>query len=286
MRALNAELRERQAPYAVERAELLFASTTPAARATAGVVYANVRTRLSEFRWVPGDARRGGRTTITYGSFGPGMLAATPAGGLVSGQAAVDAAAATWNGVSCAKLRLERATLPTHVIPSARLGGGAYVNAPGIVDVGVVGWVPAYIFTAIFGPAAGPTIVGVTFTYAYTTPTSTWDAPVYTDVDRDGRGDVAFKEIWFQNDAPRLAWTTGPSASFRTTGVDAQYAALHELGHAIGLDHFGRLFVNGSGELQGAPFAVMNASGAFSLREPAGSDVSALCTGFAAWPSR
>ena len=283
MAATNARLQAAGAAYSIQRAEILFASTSAEIRSSANVVYANDRARLQAVRWVPGDARRGGHTTLTYASFAPAMYAMTPAGGVVSGAAAVDAAAATWNAVPCSRVRLQKVALPAGMMPSARIALNGYRNAPGAVDVGVVGWVPAYIFQAIFGPQVGPSVVGVTFTYGFTTSPG---GSEYTDVDRDGKGDIAFTEVWFQNGPPRMSWTTAASTAFGATGYDAQSLALHELGHSLGLDHFGRLFENGRGEVQGAPFAVMNASAIFSQRAPAGSDVSALCSSYAGWPAR
>ena len=283
MTATNARLQATGAAYSIQRAEILFSSTSAEARSAANVVYASDRARLQSLRWVPGDARRGGRTTITYAQFLPGTYAIAKAGGMVSGEAAVDAAAAAWNAVTCSRVRLQRVALPAGVMPSARIAFGGYRNVPGAVDVGVIGWVPAQIFAAIFGPTVGPSVVGVTFTYAFTTKPGGTE---YTDVDRDGKGDVAFTEVWFQNAPPRMSWTTQASTAFGTTGYDAQTLALHELGHSLGLDHFGRLFENGRGEMQGAPFAVMNASAIASQRTPAGSDASALCSSYAGWPAR
>lgn len=283
MTATNARLGAEGAAYAIQRAEILFASTSDAVRSAPNVVYANDRARLQVVRWVPGDARRGGRTALTYASFAPAMLAFTPAGGVVAGAAAVDAAAATWNAVPCSRVRLQKVALPAGVMPSARLAFNGHRNAPGAVDVGVIGWVPGNIFAAIFGPRVGSSVVGVTFTYGFVTRPG---GSELTDVDRDGKGDVAFTEVWFQNAPPRMSWTTEASTAFQTTGYDAQSLALHELGHSLGLDHFGRLFENGRGEVQGAPFAVMNASAIFSQRAPAGSDVSALCESYAGWPKR
>jgi hypothetical protein len=283
MAATNARLAAAGAAYSIQRAEILFTSTSSEVRSGGNVVYASDRARLQASRWVPGDARRGGRTAITYASLAPAMYAITPVGGVVSGAAAVDAAAAAWNAVPCSRVRLQKVALPAGVIPSARITLGGHRNAPGTVDVGVIGWVPASIFAAIFGPTVGPSVVGVTFIYAFSTKPGGTE---YTDVDGDGKGDVAFTEVWFQNAPSRISWTTEASTAFGTTGYDAQSVALHELGHSLGLDHFGRLFENGRGEVQGAPFAVMNASAIFSQRAPAGSDVSALCESYAGWPKR
>jgi hypothetical protein len=98
-----------------------------------------------------------------------------------------------------------------------------------------------------------------------------------TDIDRDGRGDTAFAEVWF-NDALKYS-TTGAAGR-----IDIESAALHEHGHALGLGHFGKIAGDPkTGKLHVSPRAVMNAIILGVQRSPLGTDNAALCGNYAGW---
>ena len=96
-----------------------------------------------------------------------------------------------------------------------------------------------------------------------------------TDIDRDGRFDTAFKEIWF-NDA--LPYSTNGAAG----SIDIESAALHEVGHAFELGHFGKIAGDPkTGKLHVSPRAVMNAAIVGVQRTLLGTDKAAFCGTYA-----
>ena len=90
-------------------------------------------------------------------------------------------------------------------------------------------------FTFVFGDFVGPDFVP-------------------SDVDNNGKLDVAFREIYYNNN---FAWRLGAF----TGGNDfsAYSVILHEAGHGLSQGHFGTVFINPAGKLTFAPDAVMNA---------------------------
>jgi len=76
---------------------------------------------------------------------------------------------------------------------------------------------------------------------------------------------VAFREIYYNRAFP---WTANPVA--RPFEIDIDGIATHESGHALGLGHFGKVFVDNKGTLKFAPRAVMTAVYTSTFFEPAG----------------
>jgi hypothetical protein len=95
---------------------------------------------------------------------------------------------------------------------------------------------------------------------------------VPTDIDNNGRADVAFREIYYNL---RFAWSEGPS---RPRGIDIDSVATHEAGHAFGLGHFGKVFLDNNGVLKFAPRAVMNAVYVSPFASLAGTDNASFCS--------
>lgn len=135
-------------------------------------------------------------------------------------------------------------------VADAVLGQGGF-GSPLVVDIVIGG------FRSDLETLFGPTTLAFTITFVFV---DSEGEP--TDIDRDGRMDTATAEIYL-NDA--LAWSfdgVPPPGSF-----DAATVALHELGHALGLPHFGA-----------PPVAAMNSSYRGPARLPTAVDQAALCS--------
>jgi len=214
---------------------------------------------------VPGDIRRGGLSSISYL-----VDQVDVARGLTANQttAAIDRGMATWDGLSCSNLPL---TLQGHfagfdlgfVQFLIGLGGFPAVFA----DVTHGGWLPAFVF--------GPGVLAVTFTFVFSD-----DRVNATDIDGNGRGDVAFREIYY-NDAFR--W--GINSALPT--IDVESVALHEAGHGLSQAHFGTAFLTVENEkVHFAPRAVMNAGYSGIQQELHGTDNAGHCSQWSTWPQR
>jgi hypothetical protein len=277
MVAINQQLEAQGAGYAVRQADLsLTASADPN---TATTVFADDRVHRLGYQFVPGDPRRGTvGPVVRQASFAPLGLARTgpTVGGVtprIASKPAIDAAFATWTGVLCSNLSIVNNFLPPGVFPSAILGFGGFVNDPLASDVNTIGFLPGIIFDLVLGPGASQVVLGVTFPFVFIDANGD-----PTDIDNNGQDDLAFAEIWY-NDA--FQWnTTGAGPK-----VDIETVALHENGHALGLGHFGTLFLTGNGKLHVAPYAVMNAIILGTLRRPLGTDNASFCSYWASWPN-
>jgi hypothetical protein len=267
-------------PSAIERIEVML---SPAAAARAGipetVFYAKTHTMRLASRWVQGDPRRQGRRAISYGNWEPGMWTLGLDHQYFYVEPGLDGAAATWNNVLCSNARLVKTSLPPLTIPSRYLRFRGYANVPQLVDIGIVGWLPGSIFEKLFGPI-GRLYVGITIYDAYVDPLT----GQFTDIDGDQRPDQANAEIWFQEGGYYdVLWTLQANDDFYQLGMDVQTIALHELGHALDLDHMGAVFTDPRGVVHESPIAIMNPLAVRSKRVPFGTDAAALCSNFATW---
>ena len=196
--------------------------------------------------WVPGDPRRGGRTNITYAINEAGGQAGTVPPALTT--PAIDRAMATWSGIACS------------VIPITKLP--AYAG-PFSADITHNGWVS--------GLGAG--VLGVTFTFVFiNNPVDR----IPTDIDNDKRADVAARPIFY---GQRPDWRINAN-------IDVETVVLHEAGHGLSQDHFGKLFATTSnGKFHFAPRAVMNA-GYTGVQQTIGeTDNAGHCANWANWPN-
>jgi hypothetical protein len=96
-----------------------------------------------------------------------------------------------------------------------------------------------------------------------------------TDIDNNGKIDVAIREIYYNDQYP---WSD--NGEF---GVDFPTVAIHESGHGLSAAHFGNIGVK-NGALFAKPRSVMNAIYGGPFRELHGRDIGSHCSNWAQWP--
>jgi hypothetical protein len=248
------------------------------------IVYFDDRTHQLSSHWVPFDPNRDSRRNITWLT---DQVDGTASGvTLEQTQTALSAAMATWNGVDCA-------TIPLDQLDDFGWDWG-YVqyqywrgpdDPPGINggspiwwygDIRHCGWLPPDFYEVVLGPGTSTYVLGVSFTFIWI-DTSTG---LPSDMDNNGKDDVAFKEFYYNNWFPWGINTTGYP-------IDVESIVLHEVGHGLSLDHFGKLFRTPSnGKLHFAPEAVMNAGYTGRIhQELFGTDIASFCSIWAHWPN-
>ncbi len=270
--AMNVRLHEAGVTnVAIAKAELLVHSTGAGEFAT--TILANDRTHLLDHLFVENDPRRGGSPDISYliDQSDGSALGFNAAGAVIALSNAItelqlDASVAAWSDLKCngpAFVKVPDTGADPDLIDGI-LFGTALIGTP-FADVTHAGWLPAAFFNAL-APNGGRLILGVTFTFIFVD-----DEGNPTDVDRNGRADAAFREIYYNRN---LAWGTGGG---NPNNADIQTAAIHEFGHGLGLAHFGKLFIKNNGTLQFAPIARMNGGYTGEDRELYGPDNAAFC---------
>lgn len=221
--------------------------------------------------WVPGDPNRDNRTNITWikdqvdGSAN-GVL-------LEDVNLAINEAMQTWHNVVCSEIPLSEVQDSSEIDLGlvqllAGFGGSDSVYA----DITHGGWLPGSFFD-IFAPDGGNFILGITLTFIWVDDST--GTPV--DMDNNGKFDVAFREIYYNNN---FEWGINTHEF-----VDVESIVLHETGHGLSQAHFGKLFGTYANlKLHFAPLAVMNAVYIFPLQELTGSDNAGHCSIWSSWP--
>ncbi|MCP2045385.1 hypothetical protein [Pontibacter sp. HSC-36F09] len=183
-------------------------------------------------------------------------------------EAAIDRAMDTWDDATCSDLGMTK--LPydgrsTGFIAELFGYGGSYAY---VADIVHAGWLPGEFFDMII-PGGSTGVLAVTFTLIYV------DAEGNpTDMDGNGKADVAWREI-YHNDA--FTWNDGYT-------YDVETIALHEAGHGLSQNHFGTAFTTlKNGKLHFAPRAVMNAAYSQVQTEISGTDLAGHCSNWANW---
>ena len=118
--------------------------------------------------------------------------------------------------------------------------------------------------------AANPNVLGVAFTLV-------WDDGNgnLTDIDNNGKSDVAFREIYYNDE---FEWSDNGAPD-----IDFPTVAIHEVGHGLSAAHFGLIALK-DGALFAKPRTIMNAIYGGTLRELTGRDVASHCANWAQWP--
>lgn len=183
---------------------------------------------------------------------------------------AISRAMATWQGLSCSELGMYQVPSDKRITTGfvAAIFGmrGSYSY---VADVVHAGWIGSGFFD-LLAPQGSTYILGVTFTIIFTD-----NAGNPTDTDQNGKLDVAWREIYY-NDA--FSWADG--AHF-----DVETVALHEAGHGLSQAHFGSAFADaGTGAIHFSPRAVMNAAYSGIQTEISETDNAGHCSNWAGWP--
>ena len=282
--SINARLASDGAPRRIARAEVIWdAKSYDAASPT--LVFANNRDHKLAYSWVPGDPRRSGRVGVTY-AIDPSL--AFPVGGgtwptdfddYAFSQAELEdrleESMSSWRARTCSDAPIER--VPAGANPDfldELILGQPIVGYAQPADIVQGGWPSPAFFNALAPGGAGG-IIGVAFTFVFV-----GGAGEDTDIDGNGRLDTELVEIYYN---PNFYWNDGGTGPH----VDFYSIITHETGHALGLAHFGKVFVtkkdgvDGGGislsEIKYAPKALMNAVYVTGRDEIAGTDAAAFC---------
>jgi hypothetical protein len=232
-------------------------------------VYANNREHQLDSHWVPYDPNRWGVRDIYWAIDNVDQTGDVP---WADATAAIGRAMNTWNTVPCANIPLVQVNDYGidlgYVQWLVGMGG-----VPGwLADITHAGWLPKIFFDIIGGPGGGNSILGATFTFIWID--SNGDP---TDMDGNGKQDVAFREVYYNDN---FNW-----------GIDIRYfdietVVAHEVGHGVSLGHFGKIFRDaGNRHLQFAPRALMNAIYYDILHGILGTDNGSFCSVWASWPN-
>lgn len=221
--------------------------------------------------FVPFDPNRGGFSDIAYardgteGSTSSGLSQNDTDGAILN-------AMNTWNNVSCSSglvlTNLGASPFDLGYVQAIVSGGAS--GSFFYTDIMHSGF-NTEVTDAVFGP--GSNVLGVTFTFIWLDDIS--GDP--TDLDNNGKQDVAFRDIYYNDAYP---WSVDGS------GIDVETVVLHESGHGLSQAHFGKLFQGEKNEkFHFAPRALMNAGYTGIQRTISESDNAGHCSNWAQWPN-
>lgn len=256
------------------------------------VVEQDVGNQAFQYQWVEHDPRRHTDEGLTL-YYRIDLTELPPGVSVAKTEAAIEAAVATFEGVRCGRsLDLVRVDADSdtdygYFQHQVGMGGAPAPHA----DITFAGWVPA----AFMAAAGVPGSFGVALPAAWQTDGAlawgldVWDpSRSFTDVNRDRKHDLFATEIYFNRDWNYV--TDDKELADTLFYIDVQTIATHELGHALGMGHFGRstVILDSDGEfidLYVNPHSagLMNTSSYYQKRDLSGSDVASFCGLYANW---
>jgi hypothetical protein len=203
---------------------------------------------------------------------------------------AIRRAMTTWDEVQATTIPLSDygdAPFDLGYVQFLTTGGGTPFPQSGVegvfADITHPGFLSPAWFEFVLGPGAGAGVLGVTFTFTFD------EAGVPTDINSDGLSDTAFSEVYYKNN-PYLPWAVDGVWVIGTPApldYDIQTVALHESGHALGQNHFGKAFRTQTvGRIHFAPFAVMNAAYSRVQQTLTGTDIAGHSQLWGSWPNK
>lgn len=182
-----------------------------------------------------------------------------------------------WQNLNCSNLNV----IPRSVDPNFPGIVNIFFSGGGIppiwqADLTQVGFLSAAEFPYF---ADNPNVLGVAFTLFWTDENGE-----FTDIDGNGKFDVAFREIYYNDE---FTWADNGLEGTQPDGTrlfDFPTVAIHEAGHGLSAAHFGSIGRQG-GQLVARPRSIMNAIYGGLLRELTGRDVGSHCSNWAQWPN-
>lgn len=249
--------------YTLEYAEIL---VDPDLADPVNTVFFNDRgNKQLDFDFVPGLALDGTDAISYY------VDTTRPSGDVsnAASEAAIDRAMATWEAQTCSQLGMFKAPFVGQSgFVAALFGFGGSFDY--FADVTHSGWLPGSFFD-LLAPGGSGFILGVTFTIIFTDANGD---PV--DTDNNGKGDVAWREIYYNDN---FLWQINDR-------FDIETVALHEAGHGLSQAHFGKAFRSGgNNKLHFSPRAVMNAAYSGVQHDLTGTDNAGHCSNWGSWPN-
>ena len=230
------------------------------------VFFNNTGNKQLPHDFVPSDPRRGGFSDIAYARDG---VEGSTSSGLTQSDTddAILSAMNTWDNVSCSSglVLTDLGASPFDLGYVQALVSGGASGSFFFTDIMHSGF-NTEVTDAVFGP--GSNVLGVTFTF-------TWTGD--PDIDNNGKEDVAFRDIYY-NDS--YQWSVDGS------GIDVETVCLHETGHGLSQGHFGKAFRSGGNEkLHFSPRALMNAGYTGIQRTIGETDNAGHCSNWGQWPN-
>ena len=292
MAEINKKLAAAKSKVRIAKAEVLMNSTWNGVSST--LIFANDRVRGIGSEWVKGDPNRGGRLGVSYQIAShratmPRVINADRATVRLATptelETQLEEGMSAWRAQGCSIAPITRVAIPANTDPDFLdqffLGERISKNYVQSADIVQGGWKSAEFFRAIGeffydDPSVGDNIIGITFTF-------TWvdDNGQPTDLDRNGKEDIGLAEVYY-NDI--FVWDNSGIVDLRV--VDFYSIITHETGHAVGLGHFGKVFITGPdvadgslslSEVKYAPYALMNAVYIAGRGSITGTDNSSFC---------
>lgn len=256
------------------------------------IVSQDVGNQAFTYQWVENDARRHAEDGLTL-YYRIDRTELPPGISWEDTEAAIESAVATFNQVQCGKnfelVRVD-AELGTDLgfIQSEVDFGGS--PAP-MADITFAGWVPEPFFDAVGLPGS----MGVALPVVFEVPDDSlvWGLDVldptreFTDINGDRKHDLFATEIYFNAGANYVVDDPRGNTLFF---IDLESIVLHELGHALGMAHFGRtkFILDGDGNLVDVILNensanLMNTNNFFIKRDLSGSDNGSFCGLYGNW---
>jgi hypothetical protein len=257
------------------------------------IVEQSVGNQQFSYQWVENDPRRHAAegTTLYYRI---DETEPPPGISFADTEAAIEAAVDTFGREACAQnfrlVRVDEGLNEDLGVIQNRLGYGGSTTPR--ADITFAGWVPASFFPdAGVGQAFGVALPIVwdasddSFAYGV----EVWDpSRAFVDANGDGKHDMFATEVYFSYDWQYVL--DNPELANTLFYIDVQTIVTHELGHALGMDHFGAStvvlddggnFIDILVNQNSSP--LMNTNSYLQKRELSGSDRGSFCGIYGNW---